>query len=38
MNFSEISGKNVAYDDIKSDKKKQSFRLSLDSMFFETCF
>ena len=35
MNFSEISGK--SYDDIKSDKK-QSFRLCLDSMFFETCF
>ena len=28
MNFKEISGKNVTYDDINSDKKKQSSTLS----------
>ena len=30
-------GKNVTYDDIKSDEK-QSFTLASDSIFFEICF
>ena len=38
MNFNEISGKNVTYDDVESDKKKQSVALSSDSIFFETYF
>ena len=35
MNFNEISGENVTFDDIKS-VKKQSSGLSSDSIFFET--
>ena len=37
MNFNEISGKNVTYDAIKSDKK-QSLTLSSDSLIFENIF
>ena len=33
MNFNEIFGKNVNYDDIKSDQK--TFTLSSDRIFFE---
>ena len=35
MTFNEIPGKNVTYDDFKSNKK-QSLSLFSDSIFFET--
>ena len=35
MNFNEISGENVTYDDIQKMTKKQSFTLSSDNIFFE---
>ena len=36
MNFKEIFGKNVTYDDNQSDLK-QRFSLSSGSLFFEMC-
>ena len=35
MNFKEIFGKNVTYDDVKSDSKTKRFALSSGSVFFE---
>ena len=37
MNFKEIFGKNVTYDDVKSDSKTKRFTLSSGSVFFEIC-
>ena len=35
MNFKDIFGKNVTYDDVKEDSKTKYFALSSGSLFFE---